>query len=68
MLDQPKRDLTFAGATFDNSYAKLPNHFYARVNPVPVSKPSLIKLNHSLAEDLGLDTEALLYGRAFTII
>ena len=60
MLDQPKRDLTFAGATFDNSYAKLPNHFYARVNPVPVSKPSLIKLNHSLAEDLGLDTEALL--------
>ena len=59
MLDQPPKDLTFAGAAFDNSYAKLPNHFYARVNPVPVSKPSLIKLNHSLAEDLGLDAEAL---------
>ena len=59
MVDEPKKDPTFAGAAFDNSYAKLPNHFYASVNPVPVSKPSLIKLNHSLAEDLGLDTEVL---------
>ena len=59
MVDEPKKDLTFAGAAFDNSYAKLPDHFYASASPVPVSKPSLIKLNHSLAEDLGLDTEIL---------
>ena len=39
MLEQLKKDITFAGAAFDNSYSKLPNHFYAYVNPVPVANP-----------------------------
>ncbi|PST26434.1 YdiU family protein [Mesorhizobium plurifarium] len=44
---------------FDNSYARLPQNFYARVEPGPVAEPWLIKFNRPLAEELGLDIEAL---------
>jgi uncharacterized protein YdiU (UPF0061 family) len=44
---------------FDNSYARLPARFHARLAPEPVPAPVLIALNRSLAEDLGLDPEAL---------
>ena len=40
---------------FDNSYSRLPGQFYTRQNPVPVSAPSLIRINHALAEKLGID-------------
>jgi uncharacterized protein YdiU (UPF0061 family) len=44
---------------FDNSYARLPERFYARLAPTPVAAPRLIKLNTALAAELGLDAEAL---------
>lgn len=44
---------------FDNSYARLPDRFYARLDPTPVAKPELIALNRKLAERLGLDADAL---------
>jgi uncharacterized protein YdiU (UPF0061 family) len=44
---------------FDNSYARLPERFYARVNPTVVVAPQLIKLNVELARSLGLDPDAL---------
>src|SRR6187431_553705 len=44
---------------FDNSYARLPDRFFARLPPTPVSAPKLIKLNRQLASDLGLDAEWL---------
>ncbi len=44
---------------FDNSFARLPDRFYARLSPEPVSSPSLIKVNHALARRLGLDPVAL---------
>ncbi|PDT52327.1 MULTISPECIES: protein adenylyltransferase SelO [Sinorhizobium] len=44
---------------FDNSYARLPGNFYARVEPTPVAEPWLIKFNRPLAEELCLDLEAL---------
>jgi uncharacterized protein YdiU (UPF0061 family) len=44
---------------FDNSYARLPERFYTRTPPTPVRDPHLIKLNHALAADLGLDANAL---------
>ncbi|MBZ7920853.1 YdiU family protein [Ensifer adhaerens] len=44
---------------FDNSYARLPQQFFARVEPTPVAEPWLIKLNKPLAEELGLDVAAL---------
>jgi uncharacterized protein YdiU (UPF0061 family) len=44
---------------FDNSYARLPERFYARLPPTPVAAPRLVKLNRALALQLGLDPEAL---------
>jgi uncharacterized protein YdiU (UPF0061 family) len=44
---------------FDNSYAALPEHFYARLAPTPVAAPRLVKLNVALAERLGLDPDVL---------
>jgi uncharacterized protein YdiU (UPF0061 family) len=44
---------------FDNTYARLPERFYARLNPTPVAAPRLLKLNMKLAELLGLDAEQL---------
>ena len=37
---------------FDNSYAALPEGFYTRLSPTPVSKPELIAFNEELAEVL----------------
>ncbi|MBP0444481.1 YdiU family protein [Roseomonas sp. SSH11] len=44
---------------FDNSYARLPDRFRARLDPTPVASPRLLKLNTALAERLGLDPAAL---------
>ncbi len=44
---------------FDNTYARLPSHFYARLPPVAVGKPRLLKLNRLLALQLGIDREWL---------
>lgn len=44
---------------FDNSYARLPERFFSRLPPTPVSNPRLLRLNHELAWELGLDPEAL---------
>lgn len=44
---------------FDNSYARLPDRFFARLDPAPVGAPQLVALNRELAESLGLDPDAL---------
>jgi uncharacterized protein YdiU (UPF0061 family) len=44
---------------FDNSYARLPDRFFARLPPTPVAAPRLAKLNESLARHLGLDPAQL---------
>ncbi|WP_421621474.1 protein adenylyltransferase SelO [Alkalilimnicola ehrlichii] len=44
---------------FDNSYARLPERFFARVRPTPVAQPGLVRLNEPLAEALGLEVAAL---------
>ncbi len=46
-------------AAFDNTYARLPDRFYARLAPTPVSAPRLVKLNRPLAVELALDSESL---------
>jgi serine/tyrosine/threonine adenylyltransferase len=46
-------------AVFSNSYARLPEHFFARLSPTPVAKLHLIKFNESLASELGFDTRGL---------
>ena len=49
---QPKQLTSFP---FDNSYARLPDRFFARLPPTPVAAPRLIRLNEKLARHLGLD-------------
>ncbi|SIS80308.1 protein adenylyltransferase SelO [Phaeovulum vinaykumarii] len=53
----PRVSLT--GARFDNSYARLPERFFARLPPTPVAHPHLLALNADLAVQLGLDPQAL---------
>jgi serine/tyrosine/threonine adenylyltransferase len=44
---------------FDNSYARLPDRFHARLPPRPVAAPKLVRLNATLAEMLGIDPDEL---------
>ncbi len=44
---------------FDNSYVRDLEDFYVRWKPTPASKPVLIRLNESLAVELGADPTAL---------
>ena len=44
---------------FDNSYARLPETFYSRLSPTPVSEPGLIAVNRPLAQQLGVDPDWL---------
>ncbi len=48
-----------AGWKLDNTYARLPEAFYVRLNPVPVPAPKLVAFNEALAQFLGLNPEAL---------
>jgi uncharacterized protein YdiU (UPF0061 family) len=45
--------------SFDNTYAALPDKFYARCEPVAVPQPQTIRVNDSLAERLGFDAKWL---------
>ncbi|MFN3744269.1 MAG: protein adenylyltransferase SelO [Hyphomicrobiaceae bacterium] len=40
---------------FENSYARLPERFFARLTPTQVRAPCLVKLNEGLARELRLD-------------
>src|ERR671912_2525466 len=44
---------------FDNTYARLPDRFFARVEPAPVTAPRLIRLNRDFAVQLCLDPDRL---------
>ncbi|HEY1647027.1 MAG TPA: YdiU family protein [Terracidiphilus sp.] len=53
---RPALSVCFA---FDNTYARLPEHFYARLDPTPVAAPRMVKVNVELARALGLDADTL---------
>ncbi len=44
---------------FSNSYARLPQHFFARVDPTPAPKPRMIWFNDALASELGFNGQGL---------
>jgi uncharacterized protein YdiU (UPF0061 family) len=44
---------------FDNTYARLPERFYVRLDPTPVAAPRLVRVNRALALILELDADAL---------
>jgi len=47
------------GFPFTNSYARLPERFFARTAPTPTSAPRLIRVNRALAVHLGVDPDWL---------
>jgi uncharacterized protein YdiU (UPF0061 family) len=56
---ETRRDPEAPLFAFDNSYARLPERFYARLAPTLVAEPKLVKINRGLATELGLDPDAL---------
>lgn len=54
-----KNGLIDIGWNFDNSYVRLPELFFSRVNPTAVDSPELVILNDSLTKSLGLSAQAL---------
>ena len=53
---------------FDNSYARLPDRFFARLPPTPVAAPRLVRLNEKLAWHLDLDPGKLAASRAPNVL
>jgi uncharacterized protein YdiU (UPF0061 family) len=51
MLHENKNEI----ACFDNSYTRLPERFYERVQPTAVLAPKLARLNEALVKELRLD-------------
>ncbi len=44
---------------FDNSFARMPEDFFTRQDPVAVPKPELVAINRPLADQLGIDADWL---------
>ena len=57
-----------AGFGFENTYARLPERFFAPLAPTPVAAPRLIKLNVELARSLGIDPNTLLSTQGVEIL
>ncbi len=59
----PTRVRRIEGSTvsfrFDNSYARLPDRFHARVSPTRVKGPRLLAVNAGLADQLGVPLDVL---------
>ncbi|MFU8819796.1 MAG: protein adenylyltransferase SelO family protein, partial [Desulfurivibrio sp.] len=53
---------------FSNSYARLPERFFARLAPTPVATPQLLELNRPLSVELGLDPEWLGSDRGVAVL
>ena len=65
---RPGLDRSPVAFGFDNTYARLPERFYARLAPTHVAAPRLIKVNVELARSLGLDPEALASAEGVAIL
>ena len=53
---------------FDNTYARLPERFYVRLDPTPVAAPRLIKVSVELARSLRLNPDALASAQGVEIL
>ena len=52
-------DHAFPAIPFDNTYARLPERFFAPQRPTPVADPRLVRVNAAVAALLGIDPAAL---------
>src|SRR5579863_1655992 len=70
-IDSPANPEPDSGSVrfgFENTYARLPERFYARVSPTPVAAPHLVKVNVELARYMGLDPDALASAQGVEIL
>ena len=51
-----------------SAYVQLPAAFYARVEPTPVSRPRMLRVNRPLAKELGIDADRLLSEEGVAIL
>lgn len=51
--------MAWSSLRYDNSYHRLPGHFYSRVEPGPVPAPYLIHLNDDVAKLIGLNPQSV---------
>jgi uncharacterized protein YdiU (UPF0061 family) len=65
VIDPESRPISFG---FENTYARLPERFYSRLDPAPVAAPRLVKLNVELARSLRLDPDALASAQGVEIL
>ena len=42
------------GWQFDNTYSKLPDNMFTKLGPIPVKKPEVVIINHSLSKEMKL--------------
>src|SRR5579864_9355765 len=63
-LDGPRLSPSLTGQQlcfgFDNTFVRLGERFYVRLDPTPVAAPRIVKVNVELARELGLDADALM--------
>lgn len=59
MFIRMNNDKTQFGWNFDNTYARLPEVFFEKINPIQAPQPKMVLFNHELAKDLGLNSEKL---------
>lgn len=52
----------------DNSYSRLPQSFFSKINPTFVKAPELVILNYSLASQLGINIEELIKDEGIQIL
>jgi uncharacterized protein YdiU (UPF0061 family) len=53
---------------FDNSYARLPDRFFTRLDPTPVQVPGEIRVNRELASYLGVNAQWLASGEGISAV
>ncbi len=51
------RSSTATGWNFDNSYGRLPESYFVRIDPIRVRDPQVVILNSALAESLGINLD-----------
>ncbi len=58
-LARESHSMQAASPAFDNSYARLPERLFARLEPTSVAAPRLVRVNDDLARMLGIDPDWL---------
>ena len=51
--------MTVSGFPLENTYTKLPEVFFSKLSPSPVSQPEVVIFNDKLANEIGLDLSGL---------